>query len=345
MRLLKRVKQVAAGLRQVEADKLSQLRQVDEHATNLVSGYRNKTFLGLRIFPIVPVNREAGKFTEFGPSPFFTRDKLANALGTPRVRLEYTTATGTYITNRADVEVPIYDRELDEIADSDRDAFVEKKSMMGEDVVQLAMEYEVASIISDPTQYASGFAVTLLSGSTSWKNAGSTPISDIRTGVRKLATQLGVGYSELRFAVSPKAFEALSDHSALLSRIQYNAGPNSPAVLTLDALAGIFGVGGADMLSAQYPITIDPLDPTATVYSFLWGDVFIIYLPIAKPTFADPLAGAVVRRAGYPWIDGYRDPKVDADMKVTRDNWGVVVRKSASGQNRLYLITNASALP
>ena len=347
-RLIRRITsaQVAAANRtqRVAADKLGQLRQVDEHSTNLISGYRNKNFVSLNIFPIVSVAKESGKFTEFGPAPFIQKAALANALGAKRLRLDYTTATGSYFTNRADIEVPIFDRELDEIADSDRADFIEQKSYLGEDVVQLAMEFEVAGVISDPAQYAAGFTVTLTAGTTSWKNAGSTPVSDIRTGVRKLSNQLGVGYKDLAIAITPKVWEALSDNAAILQRIQYTPAPGQPAVLTTDALAAIFGVGRVDVMSAQYPITVDPSDPTATVYSFLWGDICVIYLPIAKPNFGSPIAGAIVRREGYPWIDGYRDFTIDADIKVTRDNWGVMVRKAAGGLNRIYMINVASGL-
>jgi hypothetical protein len=337
MGLIKRVS--AATLKRLSADKLGQLRQVDEHNTNLMSGYRNQNFVGLKMWPIVTARKESGKFTEFGPSPFVDKEKLKTSLGSKRVRLDFTTATGSYVTNRFEVDVPIYDRELEEIADSDLDSFVEAKTMLGQDVSQLAMEYYVASIAGDPTQYAAGFSQTN-AGATQWKQTTSTPLADLRAAVRKVALQVGRPYSDLAIAVSPKGWEALSDHAQIQAKIQYGAGPNNPSVVTQDALAKIFGVGHVDILSAQYPVTIDPLDPTATVFAFLWADVCIVYLPIDKPSFASPLWGAIIRKEGYPYVDEYRDNSIDAQIKVARDNWGTTIRAN----NRAYCISAASGL-
>ena len=331
------LKRVAGSVKRVAADKLSQLRQVDEHNSNLMSGYRNKAFVGLRLWPIVEATKESGKFTEFGPSPFIPAAKLQTGLGSKRVRLDYTTATGSYTTNRLEVDVPIYDRELEEIAESDRDNFVERKTMLGQDVSQLAMEFAIATLASDPTQYASGFSVTN-SGTSQWKDqVNSDPVGQLRAAVTKMSNQLGVPFEALAIAITPKVFTALSDHPKILARIQYNP-TGGTAVLTPTAIAGIFGVGRVDVLSAQYPVTIDPSDPTATVFAFLWGDVAIVYLPIEKPSFADPLWGAIVRKSGYPYVDEYRDFSIDAIVKTARDNWGLTLRAN----NRAYLINAAS---
>lgn len=333
------IKRVAAGMKQIAADKLSQLRQVDEHNSNLQSGYRNRNFVGLRMWPIVSSRKESGKYTEFGPSPYINKDKLKTGLGSKRVRVDFTTATGTYATDRFEVDVPIYDRELEEIADSDLDAFVEAKTMLGQDVSQLAMEAFIAGLISDPTQYASGFSITN-SGTSQWKDTtNSDPIAQLRAGVMKIANQLGVAYDQLAIAVDPKAWQALSDHPKVLTRIQYNP-QGGTAVLTQSALAAIFNVKQVDILSAQYPVTVDPNDPTATVFAFLWSDVAVVYLPIEKPTFASPLWGAIVRKEGYPYVDEYRDASIDAVIKTSRDNWGVTQRAN----NRGYLISAASGL-
>jgi len=333
----------SAALKRVAADKLSQLRQVDEHSTNLLSGYRNETLVGIRIFPIVEVQKESGKFTEYGPSPFLQKSQLQKAMSSDRISVDFTTASGSYFTNRAEIEVPIYDQELEEIADSDLDSFVEKKSMLGEDVVQLAMEYEVSSILSDVNQYASGYTVTL-AGSTQWKQTTSTPLTDLRTAVRKIALANGKSYKQLGIAFTPKAWEAISDHAQIQAKIQYGAGPANPSVVTEKALADVFGVGRVDILAAQYPITLDPQDPTATVFDFLWGDVVLVYVINEKPNISTPLPGAIVRKVGYPWVSEYRWEKKDCIYKVVRDNWGVMVRKASGGLNRVYLIKNASGL-
>jgi len=340
--LIKRVS--AAGLKRIAADKLSQLRQVDEHSTNLLSGYRNDTLVGItRILPIVEVTRESGKFTEYGPSPFMKKAELQKALSDTRLKVDFTTASGTYFTNRVEVEVPIYESELEEIAESDRETFVERKSMLGEDIVQLGMEYEVSSLLSDVAQYAAGYTVTL-SGATQWKQSTSTPLTDLRTAVRKIALANGKPYTRVGIAFTPKAWEAISDHAQIQAKIQYGAGPNNPSVVTQDALAKVFGVGRVDILAAQYPVSVDPIDPTATLFDFLWGDVVLVYILFDKPSIADPLPGAVVRKVGYPWVSEYRWDPTDATMKVTRDNYGVMLRKASGGLNRIYMINAASGL-
>src|SRR5260370_14970202 len=144
------------------------------------------------------------------------------------------------------------------------------------------MEFEVWSLLSDGNQYAAGYPVTR-AGATQWKQTTSTPLSDIRTAVRKIALVNGKPYTRVGIAFTPKAWEAISDHAQIQAKIQYGAGPNNPSTVTQDALAKIFGVGRVDILAAQYPISIDPADPTATLFDFLWGDVVLTYIINEKP--------------------------------------------------------------
>jgi hypothetical protein len=201
------------------------------------------------------------------------------------------------------------------------------------------MEYAIAQICQDPAQFDAGFTVTL-SGAGQWSNTASDPIAALRPKIRLLANQLGVDQEKLAIAVGPKVWEALSDHAKILARITGGSGSKDPAVVTCDALAALLRIKRVEVLAAQYPVTVDPFDPTATVFAFLWGDVAIIYLPIENPTFADPLWGAITRKEGYPYVDEYRDPTIDATIKVTRDNWGYTLRSN----KRAFLFNAASGL-
>ena len=64
----------------------------------------------------------------------------------------------------------------------------------------------------------------------------------------------------------------------------------------------------------------------------------MIYRKITQPTIDAPLAGAIVRRKGFPIVhEPHRDHDRDATIYPVVDKWGVMWRATASGNNRMFL--------
>lgn len=324
------------------ADKLSSLRQVDPHNTALANGYRNPAMVGVTdIYPIVRTPKEAGKFTNWGPEPYIPIDKLRTAMGAKRLRIDVSNASGAYQTAQFEVEVPIYDRELAEIIDDDRETYIEKKTLRGQKVSQLGMEVAIANRLQDATKYDAAFT-TVLAGANQWQDTvNSNPLNDLRTWIRKLRLSLNVDQRELAVGIGPKTYEALTDHPKVLSRTVGTTGKDPDET----RIAEMLRVGSVKVLAGSYAITVDETTPDNNVFADLWGDVVVVYRPApAKSDPETPLPGAVVRKDGFSVVEEYIDASVSggpAIIKVTKDNWGIV----QVSNKRLFLAKNVSGLP
>src|ERR1700752_613020 len=93
--------------------KLATNRVVDDHASQLANGFRSPDLSTVfKIWPIVEVSGESGKFMEFGADASIIRSGLERALGDDRKRVDFRVAIGNYNTTEVSVEVPTYAREL-----------------------------------------------------------------------------------------------------------------------------------------------------------------------------------------------------------------------------------------
>jgi len=69
-----------------------------------------------------------------------------------------------------------------------------------------------------------------------WDNSTSTPIEDIRAGVRAMAS--GTGYAPNVLVMGPEVMDAIADHPDFLERIKYT----QKGIVSADLLASIFGL-------------------------------------------------------------------------------------------------------
>jgi hypothetical protein len=320
------------------ADKLADLREVDIHNSNLVSGYRNDDFVGVEsIAPIVPTPKEAGVYPIWSPSPYIPIEKLRVSMGSKRVRIDMSTTKGAYAIARYEVEVPIYGWELKEIVEQNHDTFVEKKTLRGEDVVQLGMEVAISTALQDPTSYDSSVVDVVTTSTQQFMDTiNCDPIARMRYAINVAARKLNVRKERLAVAFGPLTWEAFCDHPKVLGRAVGQTG-NEPST---GRIKEILQVGEINLLSGTYAVTIDEINPDEMVTADLWGDVVLIYLPVRKPNPGDPLPAAIARLEEVPYVDEYADKTVagDALIKVTHDAWGLV----RGSNKRIYMIKNAS---
>lgn len=330
------------------ADRLGDLRAPDPHIQALANGYRNTDMTAIdRFWPIVPVPKMAGTFTNWSPDPFIPIDLLRVGTKTRRVRLDIANGRGSYATARYEVEVAILDSELEEIIADDRETFIEKKGLRGEAVVQLGMEAAVANKLQDAASYDTN-NVQVLTGGNQWGDKiNSDPIALLRPIIARMRRLLSMRSDQLGIAFGQIPFDAFKDHPKVLSRAVGTTGkePNEAR------LAEILSVGEVTTLPGSYFVTIDEKNPDNNVAADLYGDVVVVY-PILKaagstgPVKVDPdtpLPGAIVRHENYPQVDDYIDQQVSggpAQVKVTKENWGIV----QISKTRLYLIKAASGL-
>jgi len=312
--------------------KLQELRVVDPHSTELVSGYRAPNLVGVgEIMPIVEVNKEAGVYTEYGPDASVIHAGLEQPLGSARKYIDMTVAKGDYRAVKFGVNVPLFDEEGEEVAD--RSAWEDRKSTFGAHVMQLFMEKTIADYLQNPAKYAVGYKAALV-GAARWNDfVGSDPLADVTAMLDALELVHDCEADELNIALGPKVYSKLRNHPQLKVTAA-NGDARNP---TLADLAAKFGCNEVKVLRGKFAETFNPKDPRATIFAHLWGKVAIGYRPMVQPTIDQPLWGAITRRKGYPITEEYRNNEIDAEVKAVKDKWGLHVR----ADNRGYLISDA----
>lgn len=72
--------------------------------------------------------------------------------------------------------------------------------------------------------------------------------------------------------------------------------------------------------------------------SSILANIVVIYRKIAQPTIDAPLAGAIVRRKGFPIVhEPHRNHDRDATIYPVVDKCGVLWRATPSGNQRMFM--------
>lgn len=300
--------------------KLRSNRVADPHVSSILSGFRVPQFVGVnKIFPIVRVKSEAGKFMQFAADASVVRQNLQRALGDRRSRIEMKVGAGTYGTTESGIEVPLFDRELKNVPDDLHDAYRMKKAELAQQTQLLLMEYTVAQILKNSANY-DGAYTTALAGVNQWKDPGSVPYTNLRSWLRSVKASTGIPVDQLSIAFAPKPLEALQEHADTRDRVKY-VGKDAD----LGYLATALRCKECVELTGNYASAFNPDDPTDVTFTDIYDDEVIVYyeVPNETPSVIDPLWGGVARVDGYPIETEYRDEPVSADVIAVDENWGV----------------------
>lgn len=322
------------------ADRLGDLRRVDPHTTALANGYTDDALISpSKIYPIRRVVKEAGSFTNWGPTPHIPIQKFNLALGTKRLRIDVSMGGGKYAVAHYEVEVPITKREIDNTIEDNREKYIEVKSMRGEKVVQLGMEVENASFLQNPANYDAAY-VSALAGGNQWADqVNANPVASLRPLIRKVRMSVGMK-TPIGVWFGTRPWEAFHDHPKVITRAVGATG-NEP---NLKRIAEILDVNECGVLAVNYGVDIDEQNPDANVFAELWGDVVIIApIPPADENPDFPLPGAIVRQGEGVVVEEYDDPTVQggpAVIKVTKDSWG----QTQISRKRMAIVRDASGL-
>jgi hypothetical protein len=306
--------------------KLASNRVVDDHASQLANGHRPPELIGItRIWPIVEVSGESGKFMEFGADASVIRTGLERALGDNRERVDMRVSTGTYNTTEVSVEVPTFDRELKNVPEKLQAKYQEKKDELAQTIHLLGMEYAVSVKLRDPAEYDASMTVALTS-TAQWKDAASNPFANLRAWLRTLSKKLLVPVKDLSIAMAAKPWEALQDHALTEKKLTAAGGE-----LTLERLANWLGCKEVVLLAGQYASTFNPDDSTDVQGTDFFDDEVIVFREFKEGTVVDPLWGAICRVEGHPIVTRYRDEPKSADIVANDENYGILKRSNKRG--------------
>ena len=306
------------------------------HESALISGYGRPDFVGANeILPTVDVSRERGSWTEFGADGHRIVQGLVQPLGEKRKEVSIQLSHGDYKMVKVGLDAILYDEELNEIEPEDKEAFKDRTIARAGDALTLYKEFTIKQFVSTPSNYAAGFKETIAASALRWSDyVNSDPNVDIDRWCTALEVSHEVDRRSFTVGLPMDVFTKVKNHPKC--QIITTAGFKQPA--TEAHLAAIWGVREVKILSGKYQTQTDPKDPRTIQFFHLWSNVVVIYRRIEKPTIDAPLAGAIVRRKGFPIVrEPHRDKDRDADIYPVVDKWGVMWRATASGNNRLYL--------
>ncbi|MEM8601893.1 MAG: major capsid protein [Bacteroidota bacterium] len=273
-----------------------QTRVVDPINTEVVRGYKNADFVGMSLFPAVPVSQYGGQVIEFGKEAFILyASNRARGAGTKRVRFGYEGKPFVVIPSSLEGVVPFEDMvDADQVPGIDLSRGAVGLTMRS---LTLGKEYQAAKLATDPNNYGADNKVALAGGD-KWSAAGSKPADQINEAKRAIRKKIGVEPNTL--VLSGDAFDALKENASLLDKIKYT----QRGSITTEIIAAAFDVERVLVGKAVYA------DNEAADFSDVWGNNAVLaYVPAnASMRYAPGSDGAMMNREepsyGYSYVVG-----------------------------------------
>ena len=304
-------------------------RVIDPILTTVAQGYQNAEFVGMNLFPYVPVGQRGGKILTFGKEDFALYN-TARSPGSNTKRVQYGYSGSPYALESHSLEGLVPNEFQEEAAavpgiDLARGAIVKVQNIIG-----LRLEYQQAVLATTAANYPTGNKITL-SGTAQWSDlasGASDPVNDIE--VAKEAIRAKIGKRPNVVEMGAAVFAKLRQHPKIIDRIKYTGRDSA----TPELLAQLFGVKKVVIGDAVY-------DNNGT-FADVWGKhVVVAYTEMASVAeHGVPSYGYTYRLNGYPIVEPpYDDRSAKSWIYPVTDEVSPVIAGSTAG----YLITNAVA--
>ena len=272
---------------------------IDAAMTDISVAYQNGMFIADQVAPVVGVKKQSDKYYIIDAKREGIRNQpTLRAPGTEAFTADFHYTNATYYCD---------DHALDGvIADEDR-ANADKAIDLEIDVTEntaskilLGKEIELASDLdTDITATAAAAKY--------WTDDSSDPITEVKTGIASIRD--ATGYVPNMAWCDFDVAQALRDHASIIDRVKYSSSPGAPAILTLDAIATVFGLEKLLVASGQKNGAV--LDATASVTP-IWGTTFYLGYTPSRP-------GLRTMALAYTFAWNFRGGKGGKVVKRRRD--------------------------
>lgn len=287
-----------------------QQSHIDTALTGISVAYTPGQYIGTQVFPIIQVEKVSGRYFTYTKADWLRDEAAMRAPGVRAVRGGYGISNSLYTC----LEFAFAQSVPDEIvanADSplmpleDATRFVTEKLL-------LKQEVDIAAVVFGDSVWSGSSTPSTL-----WSNDTSDPLGDIETAVNAVAGSI---FQEPNVGVIGRgAWRYLKNHPDVVDRIKYTAGPNSPAVVTLNAVAALGGLDAGRLFVGTAGKDTGPEGGTSSL-SYVWGtNMFIGYVA--------PRASLLVPSAGYTFafrqreVSRFREDQERADVVEARASW------------------------
>ncbi len=307
---------------------------VDAILTNMSIAFMQEAdnFVASRAFPSVPVQKQSDKFFTYTQADFFRDNVQPRADGTESAGSGYGLSTSSYSALVYALHKDIGDQvraNSDAPLSPDMDATRYLTQQM---------------LIKQEVDWASSYFTTSVWGtdstpSTLWSASGSTPITDIQTGINTVLT--ATGYTPNTLVVSYAVFSILKNHSDFVDRFKYTTSDS----ITADLIAKVCGV---DRVLVMRGIKNTAQEGASASYSQIGDKDALLVYSAPAPGLMAPSGGYNFLWTGLAQSGGlgtstamsrFRQDQLRADRIEIESAWAFNVIASSLG----YFFSNAVA--
>lgn len=282
---------------------------VNRPLTNISIAYLQSQshFVADRVFPIVPVAKQADKYFTYDREYWFRSEMRKRAPSTESAGADYDLDTATYSCDVWALHKDISDQiraNEDSPLSSDRDAtewlsqqalILREKEFAANYMASGVWTFEAEGVASGPTAPGS-FDPT--SGADNkvlqWSDPLSTPIEDVRRAKRSILQRTGQKVNKM--TVGTTVADALFDHPDIVDRIKYGQTAGAPAMANAQTLAQLFGV--QEVLISE-AVENSAGEGLAESNDFIVGKKALLSFAPARASILTPSAGYTFAWTGY----------------------------------------------
>jgi hypothetical protein len=296
----------------------------DVPLTNISIAYTPGNFIAERVFPAVPVQKVSDKFFTYTKADWLRREAAVRAPGTRAARGDYGLSTSTYTA----VERAIAKGVPDEIVRNADNPLRPLEDATRWCVNQLALEVE-SNVQADA--FGAGWSSSA-TPSVLWSNDTSDPLGDIETAMNGIVSTIGKEAN--KGVIGRGLWRYAKNHPDIVDRIKYSAGPNSPAIVTIQAVAALAGL---DELLVGAAINDTGKEGGTSTLAYIWGNHFLVAYVTANASLLEPTAGYLFtyqqRRT-----ERFREDQEHQDVVTVYQAWDSKITAADAG----YLIKSAA---
>ena len=303
-------------------------RVIDPILSTVAQGYQNAEFIGMNLFPYVPVGQRGGKIITFGKEDFaLYATGRAPGANTKRIQFGYSGASFALEQHALEGLVPF---EIMQEAAAVPNIDLGKGAVMKvQNIIGLRLEYAQATLATTAGNYPSGNKITL-SGTSQWSDYSGTsdPCADIETA--KEAVRAKIGKRPNTVAMGAAVWAKLRQHPKIIDRIKYTGRDSA----TPELIAQLFGV--------KKVLIGDAIYDNAGTFADVWGKAVVVaYTEMASVAeLGVPSFGYTYRLGGYPLVEApYEDRNAKSWIYPVTDEVSPVVAGNTAG----FLISTAVA--
>lgn len=253
---------------------------IDEALTNISTAYQqaDTQFIARRIAPIVPVEKQSGKYFTYTKADWFRDEAKPRADASESAGTGYGLSTASYSCDVYALHKDIGEQARANAApqvDLERDAtrFITQRML-------LRMEIQMVSDI-----FGTGIWGTDATLSNLWSDyTASDPIGDVESQKRTILSTTGRRPNTL--VLGYDTYIQLKSHPDIIDRIKYTTAVNG-RVVTPQLLAAMFDVENVHIAEA---IKNTAVEGETAAYSFVWGKSALLLYVNPNPGLLEPSA-------------------------------------------------------